>query len=96
MSKAGINVDDPRWLREVLIKDESGSYIHQRKLTDPWQQWARGLDHTPTAREIIDFAQMLESQYILEGYGYREGSTIDWKALYMLLEQAQQAQQGGQ
>lgn len=86
LSQAGVNVHDPRWLREVSKYDAAtGTRIHQRLYTDVWSTWADELGHAPAALEIIDFARQLEEQYYLEGtLFYRLGDLVDWDAMYHL------------
>ena len=92
LARANINVDDPRWLREVVKEDPTtGVRIHQRLYTEVWEQWAQGLGRTPTAQEIIQYAKQLEDQYAIEGtLFYREGANlpgrVDWEALLKLLQ----------
>ncbi len=93
LAKANINVDDPRLLREVLIKDkETGTLVHQRLYTDVWNNWAKGFEgRNPTARDIVKFAKQLEEQYAIEGtLFYRVDtnlpSTVDWNMVEQLLQ----------
>ncbi len=90
-SKGRINVDDPRWLREVLkMEPRTGTPIHARLYTEVWEDWAHGLGRDPSSEEIIQFAKRLEEQYSLEGtLFYRAGAglpgRVDWEALLKLL-----------
>ena len=88
LGRVGINVHDPRLLREVPIRDAvTGELIHQRLYTDVWSTWAKELGHTPTAEEILGFARVLEEQYYLEGtLFYRTGNLVNWDAVLKLLE----------
>ncbi len=95
LSEAGINVHDPRWLREVRrIDPVTGIRVHQRLYTDVWERWAMELGRQPTARDIVQFARNLEGQYATEGtLFYRQGanlpSQVDWNTLSNLLSQGQ-------
>jgi|GEM_PF-5641801 len=92
MSQAGINVHDPRWLREVLIRESStGVRIHQRLYTDVWTTWTKELGRAPTAREIVNYAKQLEEQYsVANTLFYRTGNglpgTIDWNKVNTILQ----------
>ncbi|MER3515461.1 MAG: hypothetical protein C4310_14570, partial [Chloroflexota bacterium] len=97
MADVGINIDDPRWLREVA-RGVGDANIHQRYYTNAWNDWARNLQgRTPTAAEVVQFAQQLEQDYIAK-FGtafYREGEglpgLIDWAALWAQIQAATQA-----
>ena len=86
LAKANINVDDPRWLREVRYTPDN---LHQEFFTNRWSEFARSLQgSTPSAQQIIRFAQQLE-QDLIGKYGdtlYRQGEglpgSIDWQALW--------------
>jgi hypothetical protein len=88
-----INVHDPRWLREVLVQEPStGVRIHLRLYTEVWGEWQQN-NPSPSAREIVDFARLLEEQYLLEDtLFYRTGpnlpTLVDWQILYDLLLQS--------
>lgn len=56
MSKAGINIHEVQYLRGVDPK------IHF-KITSEWAKWEKGLGHTPTAREIQNFANTIDVRY---------------------------------
>jgi hypothetical protein len=91
LAQANINVDDPRWLREVRLQDPTtGQNILARLYSQVWAEWERQLGRTPTAREIVTFAKRLEEQYLLEGtLFYRTGQNmpgrIDWSTVDNLL-----------
>ena len=74
LAKANINVDDPRWLREV-----PRLRVHQQFYTNRWADFAKGLQgRTPTAQEVARFAQQLEQEYI-QKFGsalYRQGQGL--------------------
>jgi len=97
MADVGINIDDPRWLREVQWNPALGNN-HQEFYTNAWGNWVRNLHgRTPTAAEVVQFAQQLEQDYIAK-FGtalYREGEglpgLIDWAALWAQIQAATQA-----
>jgi RHS repeat-associated protein/uncharacterized repeat protein (TIGR01451 family) len=99
LTKANINVDDPRWLREVP-RGVGELNTHQRYYTTRWGEFTNNLQgRTPTPQEIIRFAQQLEQEYIGK-FGstlYRQGeglpTQIDWQALWTELNTA--LQRGG-
>ena len=92
LARANINVDDPRWLREVVkFNPEVRVDVHRRLYTDVWERWALELGREPTAQEVIQFAKRLEDQYAVEGtLFYREGANlpgrVDWATLMKLLQ----------
>ncbi|PKO20281.1 MAG: hypothetical protein CVU38_20960, partial [Chloroflexi bacterium HGW-Chloroflexi-1] len=98
LAKVNLNVDDPRWLREIqaVPGDEN---IHARFFTTRWGEFANNLQgRTPKPQEIIRFAQELEQEYFSK-FGttlYRQGEGlpgwIDWNALWA---QVNAALQGG-
>ena len=75
LSQAGLNVHDPRLLREVqLVDDMTGAKIHQTLYTEVWEGWASALGHSPTAQEIVSFARRLEADYATaNSLFYRQG-----------------------
>jgi RHS repeat-associated protein len=87
LAKANVNVDDPRWLREV-----TRLRVHQEFYTNRWADFAKDLQgRTPTAQEIVRFARQLEQEYI-QKFGsalYRQSQglpgQIDWEALWAQL-----------
>jgi len=91
LGQVGIDVHDPRLLREVSKFDTvTDTRAHQRLYTDVWSAWASELGHTPSAEQILDFARALEEQYYLEGtLFYRTGGLVDWDFFYALLEGGQ-------
>ena len=56
MKQAGINIHENQYLRGV------DPAIHS-KITNEWQRWGRNLGRTPTAQDIIDFAQQIDIKY---------------------------------
>jgi len=56
LTRGNINVDDPRWLREVQSNPSLGN-LRQEYYTNRWGNFARSLQgRTPTPQEIIRFA----------------------------------------
>ena len=99
LAKANINVDDPRWLREVQSNPSLGN-LHQEYYTNRWGEFARNLQgRTPTPQEIVRFAQGLEQEYFetFETALYRQGpgmpGGINWQVLWNELNAG--LQQGG-
>jgi len=95
MRRAGVNVHDPRWLREVPRVGGANS-IHQW-FTNQWSAWTRGLGHTPTAQELVAQAQRLEEEALRlwSDAVYRLGGRVDWQALMDEVARYQQLMGGG-
>jgi RHS repeat-associated protein len=88
MARAGVNVHDPRWLREVPTGGGRLPSVHQW-FTNEWDLWTRTLGRAPTALEIVAQAQALEMR-ALELFGpviYRLGGPVDWQTLLMEIAQ---------
>jgi RHS repeat-associated protein len=92
MKKANVNIDDPRWLREVDTKVFND---HQEYYTNAWRSFTQGLNgRAPTASEVIEYAQHLEKGYFeqFKTAFYRSGEglpgEVDWDTLWAIINSA--------
>jgi hypothetical protein len=90
MRRAGVNVHDPRWLREVPYTGEHRN-IHAW-ITNQWNAWYSTFEGTLTAQHIVDQARLLEAlAYQMWGDAiYRTGGLVDWQTLQTILDAAKQ------
>lgn len=56
MRNMGMNIHETKFLRGV------DPQIHT-KITNEWRIWEKQLGQTPTAREVLDFAKIIEEKY---------------------------------
>lgn len=56
MKQAGVNIHENQFLRGV------DPAMHSQ-VTNEWNRWHRSLGRTPTAQDIIDFAQQIDNKY---------------------------------
>jgi hypothetical protein len=90
LSQAGINVHDPRLLREVRKLDPVYGIRWHQRYTNEWDAWARELGRAPTAKEIVDRARAMETAFSLDGtLDYRQGTglpgLVNWESVMQVL-----------